>query len=98
MDRPSTAAEEGAGAAGRGFRGVHPALRRVVDRPPGALAAVDRAVVDDLRRPRDDRRLEHLGGLAGEGAAGALVARAHPPRAGPLLGLPTTRATPTGPA
>ena len=63
-------AGEAAGQAGRRLRGVHPALRRVVDRSAGALAAVDDPVVDDLRRPRDDRRLEHLGRLAGEGDAG----------------------------
>ena len=58
-----------AGHAGRRLRGVHPAVPRVLGRPRGALAAVHRPVVDDLRRPRDDRRLEHLGGLAGLGAS-----------------------------
>ena len=41
-----------------------PGSTRVLDRPRGALAAVHRADVDDLRRPRRARRLEHLAVLA----------------------------------
>ena len=63
----------GARGPGRRLRGVHPALRRVLERPAGALAAVDDPVVDDLRRPRDDRRLEHLGRLARAGHRRAVV-------------------------
>ena len=53
--------QPGAGRADQGLRGVHLALRGVLDRPRRALAAVDDPVVDDLRRPRRRRRLEHLG-------------------------------------
>ena len=56
--------------------------------PAGALAAVDGPVVDDLRRPRDDRRLEHLGRLAPGDHRPAVVAGPDQRRAGQLLGLP----------
>ena len=55
------------GGRGGRLRGVHPALRGVLGRSAGPVAAVDDPVVDDLRRPRDDRRLEHLGRLAARG-------------------------------
>ena len=48
---------------GRRLRGVHPAVPRGVDRPGHPLAAVDRAQRDGVRRPRRDRRLEHLVGV-----------------------------------
>ena len=57
--RRVTAARRG----GRGLRGVRLALPRGVERPRHPLAALDRAERDDLRRPRRDRRLEHLVGL-----------------------------------
>ena len=47
------------------LRRVHQALPGVLARPGDPLAALHRAERDDLRRPRGDRRLEHLGGLAG---------------------------------
>ena len=53
-------------AAGRGdrrLRGVHAALPGVVERSRHPLAALDRAQRDGLRRPRRDRRLEHLVGV-----------------------------------
>ena len=46
--------------ADRRLRGVHAALSRVVVRARHPLAALDRADRDDLRRPRRQRRLEHL--------------------------------------
>ena len=55
----------GAGPRGRRRRGVHPALPALLVGGAGALAAVDGAVRDGLRRPRRPRRLEHLAGLAG---------------------------------
>ena len=55
---------EAAGRPGRGLRGVHPPLLRVLARPRGPLAAVHRAQLHDLRRPRRHRRLEHQRGLA----------------------------------
>ena len=45
---------------GRRLRGVHLALPRVLDRPRRPLADVHRPQLDDLRRPRRARRLEHL--------------------------------------
>src|SRR3954453_7109260 len=62
-----------AGRPGRRLRGVHPALRGVLERPAGALADVDHPVLDDLRRPRDDRRLEPLRRLAPRGDRPGLV-------------------------
>ena len=44
----------------RRLRGVHAALPRGVDRPADPLAALHRALGDDLRRPRRHRRLEHV--------------------------------------
>src|SRR5919112_739458 len=77
-----------AGRPGRRLRGVHPALRGVLERPAGALAAVHRPVLDDLRRPRDDRRLEHLRRLAPRGGRAGLVDPPDLRRPGQLLGLP----------
>ena len=54
--RPVAAARPG----GRRLRGVHAAVPRVVDRSRHPLAALHRALDDDLRRPRRARRLEHL--------------------------------------
>ncbi len=77
-----------AGRPGDGLRGVHPALRGVLERSAGPVAAVDGPVVDDLRRPRDDRRLEHLGGLAAGDHRPAVVEGPDQRRPGQLLGLP----------
>ena len=52
--------ERAARRAGRRLRGVHAPLPRVVVGPRHSLAALDRADRDDLRRPRRQRRLEHL--------------------------------------
>ena len=62
------------GAGGR-LRGIHLALRRILDRPGRALADVGAAQLDDLRRPRHPRRLEHLPRLA--------RGHARPPTGGP---------------
>ena len=51
---------EAARRADRRLRGVLAALPRVVVGARHPLAALDRADDDDLRRPRRDRRLEHL--------------------------------------
>ena len=61
-----------AGRAGGRLRGVHAPLPRVVVGPRHPLAALDRADRDDLRRPRRQRRLEHLAG------AGSSEMRAEP--------------------
>ena len=58
--RRAAARRRAAGRSGRRLRGVHAALPRVVVRPGHPLAARDGAVDDDLRRPRSERRLEHL--------------------------------------
>ena len=58
-------AEGRPGRPGGQLRRVHEALPGVVARPGDPLAALHRAERDDLRRPRDHRRLEHLGVLAG---------------------------------
>ena len=76
---------------GRGLRGVHPPLSRGVDRPRHPLAALDRAQRDDLRRPRRDRRLEHLVAVARGRPQPAVVARAHHRRVHGLLALPAPR-------
>ena len=52
---------EAAQVRGGGLRGVHPALPRGVERAGHPLALLDRARLDDLRRPRHPRRLEHVG-------------------------------------
>ena len=60
----------------------------------GALAAVHRAERDDLRRPRDHRRLEHLGRLAARTwPAQDVVARADHRRPGLATGSTSTWAT-----
>ena len=80
-----------AGRVGRRLRGVHPALPRVVVRPRHPLAAVDGAVDDDLRRPRGQRRLEHLAGLGRRDARAAVVGRPDHRRLHVVLGLPAPR-------
>ena len=62
-------------------------------RPGGALAVRHRAERDDLRRPRDHRRLEHLGVLARGHVRAALVARADLRPAWPPTGSTSTWAT-----
>ena len=84
------------GAAGRDdrrLRGVHAALPRVVGRPADPLAALDRALGDDLRRPRRDRRLEHVAEWVDGDPRHGLVGRAHRRRLHVLLASTSTRAT-----
>src|SRR5262245_39719997 len=50
--------EQAAGLPGRGLRGVHAPLSRVLVGPGHPLAARNRPQRDDLRRPRRPRRLE----------------------------------------
>ena len=78
---------------GRRLRGVHLALPRVVDRPGRALAAVQRPVVDDLRRPRRARRLEHLARVARGHAAARRGGRSASPAACRRTGSTSTWAT-----
>lgn len=79
------------GRAGR-LRGVHPPLQAGLARGPGgAVAAVDRADVHHLRRPRHPGRLEHLLHLAPADVVQALVAGPHHRRHRLLLGLPAPR-------
>ena len=87
------AAGERPGRPGGQLRRVHQALPGVLARPGDPLAALHRAERDDLRRPRDHRRLEHLGGLARGHARAALVGRADPPAAWPPTGSTSTWAT-----
>ena len=79
------------GHGDRGLRRVRAPLQRVLDRPRDAVAALDRAHRDDLRRPRRPRRLEHLAGLARRDGEQAVVAAAHPRGAVVVLGLPAPR-------
>ena len=51
------------GETDRRLRGVHAAVPRVVVGAAHPLAALDRALGDDLRRPRRPRRLEHVARL-----------------------------------
>src|SRR6185437_17155206 len=81
------AAKKRAGRPGGQLRRVQQALPGVVARPRDPLAAFYRAQRDDLRRPRGDRRLEHLGLLAGGNARTGLVDRADPQWTRLLLGL-----------
>src|SRR5262249_40359854 len=55
------------------------------------MAAVHRALRDDLRRPRDHRRLEHLVRVAPGHARPAVVERADLLRARVVLGVPACR-------
>ena len=57
------------GPADLRLRGVLPAVPRLVVRAVGALAALDGAHGDDLRRPRRHRRLEHVARLGGRRCA-----------------------------
>ena len=75
------------------LRRVHQALPGVLARSGDPLAALHRAERDDLRRPRDHRRLEHLGRLAGGHAPAAVVGRADPQRARLATGSTSTWAT-----
>ena len=81
--RPAAARPRG----GR-LRGVHAAVLGGLGRPGPALAAVDGPDGDDLRRPRHQRRLEHLGRLGRAHAGQPLVGRADRQRAGLLLAVP----------
>ena len=80
-----------AGRRGRGLRGVHPPLLRVLARPRDPLAAVHRAQLHDLRRPRRHRRLEHQRRLGRRHAGHPVVARADAQRPDVVLGLPAPR-------
>ena len=82
------------GAAGgdrRRLRGVHAPVLGVVGRALHALAALDGALVDDLRRPRRPRRLEHVEGLGRGDPRAGLVGRADLRRLHVLLALPAPR-------
>ena len=79
------------GPADLRLRGVLPAVPRLVVRAVGALAAVDGAHGDDLRRPRRHRRLEHVARLGGGDARPGLVGRAHRRGLHVLLVLPAPR-------
>ena len=82
------------GAAGgdRGrLRGVHAPVLGVVGRALHALAALDRALVDDLRRPRRPRRLEHVQDLGHRHPRPGLVGRPHRRRLHVVLDLPAPR-------
>ena len=88
--------EQAARRDDRRLRGVHPALPRGLDRPADPVAALDRAVGDDLRRPRRDRRLEHVGRVGGGDARHRLVGparrrRLHGVHRLPALGQPAAR-------
>ena len=87
------AAGERPGRPGGQLRRVHQALPGVLARPGDPLAALHRAERDDLRRPRDHRRLEHLGVLAGGHARAALVGRADRAAGSPRTGSTSTWAT-----
>ena len=83
--------ERAAGRADRRLRGVHAPLPRVVVGPGHPLAALDRADRDDLRRPRRQRRLEHLLELGRGDAREAVVGRADHRRLHGVLDLPAHR-------
>ena len=76
---------------GRGLRGVRAALPRVVVRPRHPLAARDGAVDDDLRRPRGERRLEHLAVVGRRDARAAVVGRTDHERVHGVLAVPASR-------
>ena len=83
-----------AGRDGRRLRGVHAPVPGVVGRALHALAALDRALVDDLRRPRRPRRLEHVDRPGSPTIrAPGLVGRPHRRRLHVVLDLPAPRAT-----
>ena len=82
--RPGAAPSEPPGERGARLRGVHVALPRELERAGDPLAALDRLDLDDLGRPRHERRLEHLRSLArgdarkptgGTSASSAAIAR-----------------------
>ena len=77
-------------ARDRRLRGVHPALSRVVGRSPTSAGCLDRADRDDLRRPRRQRRLEHLVALVGDARTPWWEAARHRRFHG-LLDLPAPR-------
>ena len=85
---PATGAQRLPDRRGRRLRGVRAAVLGLVARPGHPVADLHRAQRDDLRRPRRDRRLEHVGGLGAHDPAQALVARADRQRLHVLLGLP----------
>ena len=78
--------ERAAGRDDRRLRGVHAPVPRGVERPADPLAALHRAVGDDLRRPRRHRRLEHVDRLGARrcarptGGTGASSAPSWPTR------------------
>ena len=79
------------GRAGRGLRGVHAPVLGRVERSGNPVAALDRAVGHDLRRPRRERRLEHLRDLGAPDAPHVVVGRAHHRGLHVLLDLPAPR-------
>ena len=60
MARRPSRHDQAAVHAGRELRGVHPPVPGGVERPGRPLAALGRAELDDLRRPRRPGRLEHV--------------------------------------
>ncbi len=82
-----------AGRGDRGLRGVHAALPRVVERSRHPLAALDRAQRDGVRRPRRDRRLEHLVGVDRGRAQRTVVGRPDHRGVHVVLDLSASRAT-----
>ncbi len=80
-----------AGQGAQGLRGVLPPLRAGLERPAEPVAALHAAELDDLRRPRRPRRLEHLLRVEAGDREDVLVARADRVRAGVLLGAPAPR-------
>ena len=86
-NRSGTRRRRAAWHAGAQLRGVHLALRRVVVGPRGALAPVNSPVVDDLRRSRRPRRLEHLAVVAGRSGGYVVVGGTDCRRAVLVLGV-----------
>ena len=85
---PRGRARDAPGGRGGVVRRVHEAVPGVVARPGGALAVRHRAERDDLRRPRDHRRLEHLGVLAADVPRSSPGGASGSQRPGLVLGLP----------
>src|SRR5215212_8068024 len=83
--------ERGARRAGRRLRGVHAPVLGLMEGPGHKVAPVDRADGDDLRRPRRQRRLEHLGDLGPSDAKHTVVGGAHHGGFHVLLGVSAPR-------
>ena len=75
----------------QGLRGVRPPLPAGVGRRGQPVAAVHRAQLHDLRRPRHPRRLEHVVDVARGDQPHRVVARAPHGRPVLVLGLPAHR-------